>query len=149
MSIELQPDTAHAIQLAVAPAFVLAAVGSTLAVLTNRLARVDDFSEKLRGEIEEADEEVGTADKAALRQLDRRAWLINVSISTAVLSGLLICAMVIATFTVNEFGLAADHVIAFLFGTAMASFALTYATFLIEVYLAAHMLKPTRPLDRK
>lgn len=35
-------DTSHVIQLAVGPAFVLAAIDGTLTVLTGRLARVND-----------------------------------------------------------------------------------------------------------
>jgi len=43
----VQPDTginavAHAIQLAVAPVFLLSGIGAVLAVLTNRLSRIID-----------------------------------------------------------------------------------------------------------
>jgi hypothetical protein len=149
MPLILQADTAHAIQLAIAPAFVLAAIGSTLTVLTNRLARIDDHSERLRDGMREAGGRLGAADEAVLAKLDSRAKLIHVSISSAVACGLLVCAMVMATFTGDEFGLAADHVIALLFGGAMASLGVTYAVFLVEIYLGAHMLKPDRPLSAK
>ena len=121
MPLILQADTSHAIQLAIAPAFVLAAIGSTLTVLTNRLARIDDHAEKLRTGMKKAGETMDGADALALARLDRRAKLIHVSISCAVACGLLVCAMVMATFTGDEFGLAADRVIALLFGSAMAS----------------------------
>lgn len=154
MSYILKADTSHAIQLAIAPAFVLAAIGSTLTVLTNRLARIDDHAETLRNGMKQVGEPLSRDDEArtgssarALALLDRRAKLIHFSISCAVVCGLLICAMVMATFTGDEFGLATDRVIAVLFGTAMASLALTYAAFLVEVYLGAHMLKPDRPLS--
>ena len=149
MPLILQADTAHAIQLAIALAFVLAAIGSTLTVLTNRLARIDDHSEKLRAAMKLAGKPLEGADALALERLDRRARLIHVSISSAVACGLLICAMVMATFTGDEFGLAADRVIAVLFGSAMASLGVTYAVFLVEIYLGAHMLKPDRPLSAK
>ncbi len=156
MPFLLQADTAHAIQLAIAPAFVLAAIGSTLTVLTNRLARIDDHAEKLRngmkakGEpLSEEEKTLGGTAARALALLDRRAKLVHVSISCAVACGLLICTMVMATFTGDEFGLAADRVIAVLFGGAMASLAITYAVFLVEIYLGAHMLKPDRPLSAK
>jgi hypothetical protein len=149
MPLILQADTAHSIQLAIAPAFVLAAIGSTLTVLTNRLARIDDHSEKLRAAIKQSGGLPGAEDTLALARLDRRARLVHISISSAVACGLLICAMVMATFTGDEFGLAADRAIALLFGTAMASLGLTYAVFLVEVYLGAHMLKPDRPLSAK
>jgi hypothetical protein len=55
--------------------------------------------------------------------------------------------MVVATFMGDELGLSADRVIAILFIGAMASLALTYAVFLVEVYLGGHMLKPDRPLN--
>ena len=149
MPLILQADTAHAIQLAIAPAFVLAAIGSTLTVLTNRLSRIDDHSEKLRNGMKQAGGHLDAADELVLARLDRRARLVHVSISSAVACGLLVCAMVIATFTGDEFGLAADRVIAVLFGGAMASLAITYAVFLVEIYLGAHMLKPDRPLSAK
>jgi hypothetical protein len=47
----------------------------------------------------------------------------------------------------DELGLSAYRIIAILFIAAMASLALTYAVFLVEVYLGAHMLKPDRPLN--
>jgi hypothetical protein len=81
--------------------------------------------------------------------LDRRARLVQLSISCAVACGLMICVMVMATFTGDEFGLAADRIIAILFGGAMASLGITYASFLVEIYLGAHMLKPDRPLSAK
>ena len=149
MPLVLQADTSHAIQLAIAPAFVLAAIGSTLTVLTNRLGRIDDHSEKLRAAMKLAGKALDGADALALARLDRRARLVHVSISSAVACGLLICAMVMATFTGDEFGLAADRVIAVLFGSAMASLGVTYAAFLVEIYLGAHMLKPDRPLSAK
>jgi len=149
MPLILQADTAHAIQLAIAPAFVLAAIGSTLTVLTNRLARIDDHSEKLRAGVKQAGGRLSDADERVLARLDTRARLIHVSISSAVACGLLICAMVMATFTGDEFGLAADRVIALLFGGAMASLAVTYAVFLVEIYLGARMLKPDRPLSAR
>lgn len=149
MPFLLQADTSHAIQLAIAPAFVLAAIGSTLTVLTNRLARIDDHSEKLRNSMKQAGESLSSSDAVLLRRLDRRAKLIHVSISSAVACGLLVCAMVMATFTGDEFGLAADRIVAILFGSAMASLAVTYTVFLVEVYLGANMLKPDRPLSVK
>ena len=149
MPFAIQADTSHAIQLAIAPAFVLAAIGSTLTVLTNRLARIDDHSEKLRDAMKESAHLPTNSDALALARLDRRARLIHISISCAVACGLLICAMVMTTFTGDEFGLAADRLIALLFGGAMASLAVTYAAFLVEVYIAAHMLKPDRPLSAK
>ena len=149
MPFILQPDTSHAIQLAIAPAFVLAAIGSTLTVLTNRLARIDDHSEKLRAAMKQSGGPLDESDANVLARLDRRARLVHLSISFAVASGLLICAMVMATFTGDAFGLAADRLLAVLFGGAMACLAATYATFLVEVYLGAHMLKPDRPLSAK
>ena len=40
--LSIHADTSHVIQLAVGPSFMLAAIGGTLTVLTNRLARVND-----------------------------------------------------------------------------------------------------------
>ena len=45
---------AHAIQLAVAPVFLLTAVGALLGVITNRLARVIDRARILEAKLENA-----------------------------------------------------------------------------------------------
>ena len=41
------PNLSHAIQMAVAPVFLLTALSTMLAVLTNRLSRVVDRTRKL------------------------------------------------------------------------------------------------------
>jgi hypothetical protein len=126
---------------------VLAAIGTTLTVLTNRLSRIDDHAEKLRSGMKADGPKPTQTDALTLERLDRRAKLIHFAISSAVACGLFICAMVVATFMGDELGLSADRVIAILFIGAMAGLALTYAVFLVEVYLGAHMLKPDRPLN--
>lgn len=76
--LSIHADTSHVIQLAVGPAFMLAAIGGTLTVLTNRLARVNDCTLKRREEREQADADADAdAEKCAaideeLATLDRR-----------------------------------------------------------------------------
>ena len=72
----------QAIQLSVAPVFLLAGVGALLAVLTNRLARIIDRVHFLERELpENADEALRARHLKAARPLSRRAWLIHWAIS--------------------------------------------------------------------
>ena len=73
-------DVAHAIQLAIAPVFLLTAVGAFLGVMTNRLARVIDRARVLEGRLEAAAPESALSLKENLRLLSRRARYINIAI---------------------------------------------------------------------
>src|SRR5690349_24694544 len=72
---------AHAIQLAVAPVFLLSGVGAMLAVLTNRLSRIIDRSRVLETQLATSPPEVGAGMHTELQTLSRRAKLISHAIT--------------------------------------------------------------------
>lgn len=141
----MPPDTgitavAHAIQLAVAPVFLLSGVAGLLAVLTNRLARVIDRSRALAAPIA-----THAPDAAVVRgereTLARRARFISRAIALCTISALLICA-VIATLFVGAFAsFDASVPVALLFVAAMVALFLGLLAFLREIFLATANLR--------
>jgi hypothetical protein len=134
-------DIAHLIQVALTPIFLMTAVGVTLNVLTNRLARIVDRARNLENSLNRP-ESVAPAD--AHRQLGvlaRRSVYINAAITLIIGSGLLISLVVVMLF-VNAFlrwNLSAA--IAIVFILSMVSLALSLLAFLIEVRIATRALR--------
>jgi hypothetical protein len=134
-------DIAHLIQVALTPIFLMTAVGVTLNVLTNRLARIVDRARNLENSLNRP-ESVAPAD--AHRQLGvlaRRSVYINAAITLIIGSGLLISLVVVMLF-VNAFlrwNLSAA--IAIVFILSMLSLALSLLAFLIEVRIATRALR--------
>jgi hypothetical protein len=134
-------DIAHLIQVALTPIFLMTAVGVTLNVLTNRLARIVDRARNLENSLNRP-EAVAPAD--AHRQLGvlaRRSVYINAAITLIIGSGLLISLVVVMLF-VNAFlrwNLSAA--IAIVFILSMVSLALSLLAFLIEVRIATRALR--------
>ena len=74
-------DIAHAIDLAVAPVFLLSGIGVLLGVLTNRLARIVDRARKVEESLRQATVAAPDDGREQLRVAARRAKFINVSIT--------------------------------------------------------------------
>lgn len=127
---------AQAIQLAIAPVFMLAGIGALLNVLAGRLSRVVDRARQLealhpRSTGPEHDRHVWE-----LRLLDRRITLINRGLALAVSSAVMVCIVVALMFVA---GLVRFHLgvfIALAFIIAMGMLTASLITFLIEVRLS-------------
>ncbi len=140
MITELAVTTiAHAIQLAVAPVFLLTGVAAILSVLTNRLARIIDRSRFLHsGSLPAV--ETNQAIQAELKSLRRRARLIHWAIGLCTTCLLLICSVVAVLFLGSFFALNMAVVIASLFVAAMFCLIMALLNFICEIYLAtAHV----------
>jgi len=142
-------DLADAIQLAVAPAFLLAGVGSMLGMMTNRLGRIVDR----RRALEET--EVAWRDPKAveveLSVLRRRALLISRAISLCTIAALFVAGVVAALFLgtfITQLRVDFSEVIALMFVLAMTALILGMLTFLREVYVAIRFLKSKVSLKR-
>ncbi|EGW21880.1 DUF2721 domain-containing protein [Methylobacter tundripaludum] len=140
MITELAVTTiAHAIQLAVAPVFLLTGVAAILSVLTNRLGRIIDRSRFLQGGSLSA-VEINQAIQAELKSLRRRAHLIHWAIGLCTTCLLLICSVVAVLFLGSFFALNMAVVIASLFIAAMLCLIMALLNFICEIYLAtAHV----------
>jgi type VI protein secretion system component VasF len=132
----------HAIQLAVAPVFLLAGVGALLAVLTNRLARIIDRVHFIERQLETAvSAEQRKENARATVSLARRARFIHWAISLCTTCDLLVCVVVAMIFISHELGVDLSTVIAGLFIAAMLSLIAGLLCFLREISLATALIE--------
>jgi len=142
----VQPDTginavAHAIQLAVAPVFLLSGIGAMLVVLTNRLSRIIDRGRALDGQLASSGPDAAASIRSELQALTRRARLVSRAITLCTVTALLVCT-VIATLFVGAFlGFDASVPIALLFVAAMSAFFVGLLSFLREILIATASLR--------
>lgn len=134
-------DVAHAIQLAVAPVFLLTAVGAILGVITNRLARVIDRARLLEGKLEIAAPEQETIIRGQLKVLSRRARFINFAITACTVTALLVCAVIAILFSGSYASFDSRTAVSFIFIMAMFSLMVGLLCFLQEVFLATLNLR--------
>ncbi|HEX2228251.1 MAG TPA: DUF2721 domain-containing protein [Candidatus Binatia bacterium] len=132
---------AHAIQLAVAPVFLLTGVGAILAVMTNRLGRIIDRARVLEANLESASPKLVTTFRTDLAILSRRAKLISRAITLCTTTALLICTVIAVLFLSGFLRFDATIPVAVLFIAAMVSFFLGLLWFLKEIYLATVNLR--------
>lgn len=126
---------AHAIQLAVAPVFLLTGVASILSVLTNRLGRIIDRSRFLHGTLLPGIE-IDQSVQIELKSLKQRARLIHLAIGLCTTCLLLICSVVAVLFLGSFATLDIAIVIAALFIAAMVCLIAALLNFICEIYLA-------------
>ena len=135
---------AHQIQLAVAPVFLLAGIGSILNVLAGRLARVVERARQLERDFAAFDEETRAAAMAELQILDRRMTVVNFSLSACTAAALFVCVLVAMMFTANLADFAFGRPVAWLFVLTMLLLILGLVLFLWEVRLAMRALRIRR-----
>jgi hypothetical protein len=131
-------DISHVIQLAIAPVFLLTAVGTILGVLANRLGRAVDRRRTLFAAMPDLPEE--TAKLAAL-ELDfeqRRIRLVYTAITLAVLCALLVCVLIAIAFIDAFVALDLGKVVAALFILAVIALTASLTVFLREIFLAVN-----------
>lgn len=136
---------AHAIQLAVAPVFLLSGVGALLGVGINRLARVVDRARVVEGLCSSGDER-GQAD--ARREIDllaRRARFASRAIYAYTTAALLVCLVIATLFLDSLLGTPLRALIEAFFVAAMAALIVGLLSFLREVHLATQTLPTGLP----
>ena len=132
---------AHAIQLAVAPVFLLTGIGAILAVMTNRLGRIIDRARVLEDKLDAASAKLLATLRADLAILSRRAKLISRAITLCTTTALLICTVIAILFLSAFLPFDATIAVALLFVAAMSTFFLGLLTFLREIYVATVSLR--------
>lgn len=135
---------AHQIQLAVAPVFLLAGIGSILNVMAGRLARVVERARGLEREFASFDEETRLLATAELRILDQRMTVVNLALSACTASALFVCVLVALLFVSDLANVAFGRPIAWLFVIAMLLLIAGLILFLWEVRLAMGALRVRR-----
>lgn len=135
---------AHQIQLAVAPVFLLAGIGSFLNVMAGRLARTVDRARELERAFATFDAELLRLATAELRILDKRMTFANLAISACAGAAFFVCVLVAMLFVTNLAEVGFGRPIAWLFVTAMILLILGLLLFLWEVRLAMRALRLRR-----
>ena len=135
---------AQTIQLALAPVFVLVAMGNILNILSTRLGRIVDRSRHLQGRhmaTEGPDHDMVVLE---IRAIDRRIALITRAIRLLVVSGLSIGMTVAVLFLEELVTLELQLVAAGFFLLAVALLMAALVTFLREIQIAAKQLRIPR-----
>jgi len=130
-------EVANAIQLAVAPAFLLTGMGAILSVMTNRLARIIDRFRVLN----EIHNKLSNDDLIELESLRLRAKWTHWAIALTTLSALLTCIVIASIFIATEIRFNFDQFIVLLFTGAMSALILGLISFTREVTLSKNVVK--------
>ena len=131
---------AHHIQLAVAPVFLLAGIGSILNVMAGRLARVTERARLIEREFASYDDEARRLATAELRILDVRMTVVNLALSACTAAALFVCVLVALLFVADLADFAIGRPVAWLFVLAMLLLIAGLVLFLWEVRLAMRAL---------
>jgi len=130
-------DITRVIQLAVAPVFLLTAIGTFINALTGRLGRAVDRRRKLEELLSAFEGETLASMERELAILARRIKLVLWAIAFAVLSALLVCLLIGTAFLGAFVTLDLARPLAALFVMALGALTICLLAFLREVFLAA------------
>lgn len=133
---EYMSDVTRAIQLALAPVFLLTGIAGLLNVMTNRLSRIVDRGRTLT-ENREVIALVGPDSVALqLRTLERRRHFTSIAITACAIAALLLCLVVATLFFEAMLDARLHGLIAVLFTGSTLTLVVGLAYFLREVHLA-------------
>ena len=133
-----EPFISHAIQLAIAPVFLLTGIAGLLSVMTNRLARVVDRTRHVQQTWPELEEKARGLACGELTHLTRRRHLASWAINFCTAGALLICLVIVTLFVDDLSSTDLRWFAGGLFVCAMAALIGGLSCFLREVYLATH-----------
>ena len=128
---------AQGIQLAVAPVFLLTAVGALLGVLANRLARIVDRARLVDSRLERLEGPALADARAELATLSRRVRLINCCMTLATTCAVLIAIVVTGVFVGELAHLDLSIAIAITFVAGLMAYIASLVLFLREVHIAS------------
>jgi hypothetical protein len=134
-------DVARVIQLAVAPVFLLTAIGTILSVLSGRLARIVDRARVLVDRAEALPEARRPALHDEVQTLLRRRRLVNAAITAGTTAALLVCVLIATAFVGYLAGVDLSVALAVLFIAAMTAFVAALVLFLREIVIAVGSLR--------
>jgi hypothetical protein len=132
---------AHAIQLAIAPVFLLTGIAALIGVMANRLARVIDRARWLQSAWPAMTERNRANARAEVVDLERRRHLASWSINFCTTAALLVCMVVMALFVEEFLSTRFKWVAGTLFVLAMMCLIGGLFSFLREVYLATQSIR--------
>ncbi|HZF18954.1 MAG TPA: DUF2721 domain-containing protein [Burkholderiales bacterium] len=129
-------DVARLIQLAIAPVFLLTAVGTMIGVLSTRLGRAVDRSRTLEDRLRQMQPEGQKLAREELVLLSRRVRLVYGAIVLAVICALFVGLLIAVAFVDAFIEVDLSKFIGLLFIGAMIAFIFSLLVFLREIFLA-------------
>jgi hypothetical protein len=139
--VPIDPTTgiiAHAIQLAIAPVFLLTGIAGLLGVMATRLARVIDRARSFEERWRSLDVTARAAARLEINNLERRRRVCSWSINFCTAAALLVCLVIVTLFVEEFFSKNLKWLAGALFVLAMVAVICGLSCFLREVYLATH-----------
>ncbi|MBI3716459.1 MAG: DUF2721 domain-containing protein [Betaproteobacteria bacterium] len=128
----------QAIQLAIAPVFLLTGIASLLSVMANRLARIIDRARHFEGKWADLDDTALASARAEMINLERRRRLASWAINFCTFAALLVCTVIGTLFFEEFFRTDLKWVAGAEFIVAMISLMGGLGCFQREVYVATH-----------
>lgn len=128
----------HAIQLAIAPVFLLTGIAGLLGVMATRLSRVIDRARYFEQHWTDLDDRTRAASRVELQNLERRRHVCSWSINFCTAAALLVCLVIVCLFADAFFETSLKWLAGALFVGAMLAVICGLVCFLREVYLATH-----------
>ena len=137
MAFELHiPEIAGVIQLAVAPVFLLTAIGTVIAGLNVRLGRAVDRRRELEGRLPSLPEGELSSAREELAVIARRIRFVYFAILSAVVSALFVCLLIAGAFLGAFVRADLSYTIGMMFVLAMLALIACLLLFLREIFLA-------------
>jgi hypothetical protein len=135
------PVISHAIQLAIAPVFLLTGIAALLGVMATRLARIIDRARYYEQAWEKLDDRARVAARSELENLERRRRLASWAINFCTSAALLVCIVIAALFVEAFFSADLKWLAGVLFIGVMIALIGGLGCFLREVYVATHTVR--------
>ena len=132
------PIIQHAIQLAIAPVFLLTGIAALLGVMATRLARIVDRARDLELRWTALDDVVRAKARLEVVNLERRRNLASWSINFCTGAALLLCIVIVTLFFEEFFKMDLKWFAGAQFVGVMLALIGGLSSFLREVYLATH-----------
>jgi H+/Cl- antiporter ClcA len=130
------PEIFGVIQLAVAPVFLLTAIGTVIAALNIRLGRAVDRRRDLESRLARMAEEEQFSAREELAVIARRIRFVYFAITAAVISGLFVCLLIAGAFIGAFVQVRLSYTIGAMFVFAMLALIASLLLFLREIFLA-------------
>ena len=130
------PEISGVIQLAVAPVFLLTAIGTVIAALNIRLGRAVDRRRDLEGKVPSMPAAEVQGARKELEIIARRIHFVYLAILGAVISGLFVCLLIAGAFLGAFVRADLSYTIGAMFILAMLALIACLLLFLREIFLA-------------
>ena len=134
-------DLAHAIQLALAPVFLLTGIAGILNVMTGRLARIIDRGRYLTERELPPAMVASSAHRVELASLEFRRHLASSAIAASTLSALLVCVVIASLFVQVLLQVELRWVVGAMFTGSTLALVVGLGYFLREVHLATKTVR--------